>query len=360
MKRNFTCDRSFHGADSMTGFKTLSDRSILLSLLPIATAISQPAHPIAIAVHGGAGTISRKTVSPETETAIREKLTEALRAGYRILEHGGTSLDAVENTVRILEDSPLFNAGKGAVFTNAGTHELDAAIMDGSTLKAGAVAAVRHIKNPVTLARLVMEKSGHVMMVGDGAETFGKLHGIDTADQSYFYTERRWKELQIRRAVEQKDSVKKSSSGHIINREMPPSMGTVGAVAVDKSGNLAAANSTGGTTNKRYGRVGDTPIIGAGTYANNRTCAVAATGTGEYFIRTVAAYSVHALIEHARMSLQQAASTVVMEQIGALGGDGGLIAMDVDGNIAMVFNTEGMYRGSIDTSGQIRIQLYKE
>lgn len=344
----------------MSTLNAFVGRLICLAVLPAATTLSQAAHPVAIAVHGGAGTISKKNVTPETEAAIREKLTEALQQGYTILESGGTSLDAVETAVRILEDSPLFNAGKGAVFTNAGTHELDAAIMDGATLKAGAVAAVRHIRNPITLARLVMEKSGHVMMVGDGAEEFGKLYGVDTVDQSYFYTDRRWKDLQNKKAGERKDSVRKAPSGHDIDHEGPRPMGTVGAVALDGSGNLAAANSTGGITNKRFGRVGDTPIIGAGTYANNRTCAVAATGTGEYFIRTAAAYSVHTLIEHVGLSLQQAASTVITERVGALGGDGGLIAMDASGNIAMAFNTAGMYRGSIDIHGNILIQLYRE
>jgi L-asparaginase / beta-aspartyl-peptidase len=329
--------------------------------------LAQKSRPFRLAIHGGAGAIERSKMTPELEQAYREKLAEALKAGHKILSDGGTSLDAIEASIRILEDSPLFNAGKGAVFTSEGTNELDSSIMDGATLKAGAVAGVKRIKNPITLARLVMEKSPHVMMVREGAEAFAKQNGVELVDPKYFFTERRWKELQeIKKAEEQKSPAKgadrktnspgkRSSSG-----DGEKKYGTVGAVALDKAGNLAAGTSTGGMTNKKFGRVGDSPIIGAGTYANNRTCAVSSTGHGEYFIRSVVAYDISALMEYGGLSLKDAAERVVMDKLVKMGGEGGVIAMDKDGNIAMPFNSLGMYRGYIDADGKIVVEIYKD
>lgn len=277
-----------------------------------------------LVIHGGAGTITRKNMTEEKEKAYRKSLEEALSAGYIILENGGSSMDAVEAAVRIMEDSPLFNAGKGAVFTNAGTNELDASIMDGSTLQAGAVAGVKTIKNPITASRKVMEETWHVILGGEGADHFAKELGLDIVDNSYFHTDRRWKSLQ--RA--------KDKEKH----------GTVGCVALDKHGNIAAGTSTGGLTNKRWGRIGDSPIIGAGTYANNKTCGVSGTGQGEFFIRGNIAYDVSAMMEYKSVPVEQAAEDVI-KKLTKKGGRGGVIAMDSNGNIAMPFNTEGMYRG---------------
>lgn len=317
-----------------------------------------PQHHFGIVVHGGAGTITKSSMTPEVEQQYREKMTEALLKGYNILKNNGTSMDAVEAVINILEDSPLFNAGKGAVFTHEGTNEMDAAVMDGKTLKAGAVAALKHIKNPISLARMVMEKSPHVMMVGAGAEAFAMAHGMDTVSQKYFYTERRWRQLQEALAKEKEsDSSKEKMSAPDTSEHKH---GTVGCVALDKMGNLAAGTSTGGTTNKRYGRVGDSPIIGAGTYANNKTCAVSATGTGEYFIRSVVGYDISALMEYKGMSVKDASETVVMGKLVKIGGDGGVIAIDKDGNIAMPFNTSGMYRAYIDSTGNPVVKIYKE
>lgn len=313
------------------------------------------------AIHGGAGTITKATMKPEMEQAYRTKLNEALVAGFEILKNNGSSLDAVESAIRIMEDSPLFNAGKGAVFTSEGTIELDASIMDGKTLKAGAVAAVKHLKNPITVARLVMEQSPHVMMVGDGAEAFAKQKGVELVSADYFKTDRRWQELQKAKEKEKQESepAKKSSRTRASEYSDVTSFGTVGAVALDKNGNLAAATSTGGKTNKKFGRVGDSPIIGAGTYANNRTCAVSGTGDGEYFIRAVVAYDISALMEYKGMSLK-AASSAVIEKVGKLGGSGGIIAIDHEGNIAMPFNSEGMYRGYVGENGKIVVEIYKD
>ena len=290
-----------------------------------------------IAIHGGAGTITRKNMTPEKENAYRSKLKETLNVGYSILNKGGTSLDAVEATIRIMENSELFNAGKGAVFTNAGTNELDASIMDGRNLKAGAVARVKTVKNPISAARKVMEETWHVMLSGDGADKFAKEQGLDIVDPSYFYTQRRW------------DSLKK------IQVEKH---GTVGCVALDKHGNLAAGTSTGGITNKRWGRVGDSPIIGAGTYANNQTCAVSGTGQGEYFIRGNVAYDVSAIMEYKGKSVGEAAQNVI-RKLSDMGGNGGIITMDSKGNISMPFNTAGMYRGFRKAGQAPEIFIYK-
>jgi beta-aspartyl-peptidase (threonine type) len=322
--------------------------------------IVKPNQPsIRFAIHGGAGTILKSEMSAEREKEYRAKLTEALMTGYGILKKGGAGLDAVEATIRIMEDSPLFNAGKGAVFTSAGTNELDASIMDGRTLKAGAVASLKHIKNPISLARLVMEKSKHVMMVGDGAESFAKEQGVELVPASYFYTEDRWKTLQREKAAEEEKNKtpKKQERAHA---SLPVhEYGTVGAVALDQNGNLAAGTSTGGISNKKWGRVGDSPIIGAGTYANNRTCGVSATGDGEYFIRSVVAHDLSALMEYKGLSLKEAADTVI-EKVDKLGGKGGLITIDKDGHIAMSFSTAGMYRGHVGMDGQPIIEIYKD
>lgn len=296
-------------------------------------------------IHGGAGTIERRNMTAANEEAHRAGLEQALRTGYDVLKKGGASLDAVEVAIHVLEDNPLFNAGKGAVFTHEGTNELDSSIMDGRTLKAGAVAGLRHIRNPISLARLVMERSPHVMLAGEGAEAFAKKMGMPLVDQKYFYTDERWQELQK----------KKSSPGPVSDKDKH---GTVGAVALDQAGNLAAGTSTGGTTNKEFGRVGDSPIIGAGTYANNRTCAVSCTGDGEYFIREVVAYDVSALMDYKGMPVQEAAQAVI-DKVGKLGGKGGLIAIDQQGNFAMPFNTSGMYRGMVDANGKISVEIYR-
>ncbi|HEX9829691.1 MAG TPA: isoaspartyl peptidase/L-asparaginase [Bacteroidota bacterium] len=339
---------------------------VVLLVCTVSALIAQDAKPIAIVIHGGAGTIRRENMPPEREKAYREKLEEALNAGYAVLKNGGSSLDAVEATIHVMEDSPLFNAGKGAVFTSEGTNELDAAVMDGAMLKAGAVAGLKRIKSPITLARWVMEKSPHVMMVGEGAETFAKQNGMEFVDPSYFRTEQRWNQLQQaksreqqQRSSEQESSTKKPGEpgGDDIDDHK---FGTVGCVALDKNGNLAAGTSTGGTTNKKFGRVGDVPIIGGGTYANNATCGVSCTGTGEYFIRSVVAHDVSSLMEYKGMTLKAAADLVVMDKLVKMKGDGGLIAMDAKGNIAMPFNTSGMYRGYIDINGKMEISIYKE
>lgn len=316
-------------------------------------------------IHGGAGTILRSNMTPEKEQAYRAALEQALQTGYAILQQGGSSLDAVEATVRVMEDSPLFNAGKGAVFTNEGRNEMDASIMSGRRLEAGAVAGVTVIKNPISAARAVMEKSQHVMMAGRGAEKFAREAGLEIVDPSYFYTEERWKALQRVKAADpdktrlDHDSTLQKTSGMWGAANKDDKFGTVGAVALDKQGNLAAATSTGGMTNKKFGRIGDSPIIGAGTYANNATCAISCTGWGEYFIRLSVAKSVSDLMEYKGLSLQQAANELILQKVPALGGDGGLIAIDKDGNIAMPFSTAGMYRGCVTEDGRITVEIYK-
>ena len=310
-----------------------------------------PNHKVAIVIHGGAGTINKESMTSEMEIQYREKLTEALTTGYKILSNGGTSMDAVEATIKIMEDSPLFNAGKGAVYTHDRMVELDASIMDGAMLKAGAVAGVKHIKNPIHLARLVMEKTWHVMLTGDGAEKFAQEQGIDLVTQEYFKTERRWKQIQDILEKEHADSLKADTASE--------KHGTVGCVALDSFGNIAAGTSTGGMTNKRFGRVGDSPIIGAGTYADNSTCGVSCTGDGEYFIRLGVAKDISDLMKYKQMSVFDAAQTAI-DKVTTLGGTGGVIALDQTGNIAMPFNTSGMYRAYIDEHGQPVVKIYKE
>jgi L-asparaginase / beta-aspartyl-peptidase len=317
---------------------------------------------VALVIHGGAGTILKKNMTTEMEQEHEQALKQALEEGYAVLSKGGSALDAVEKAVRVLEDNPLFNAGRGSVFTNEGKNELDASIMDGKTLAAGAVAGVTNIKNPISAARAVMEKSGHVMMVGKGAEKFAALHGLEIVDPKYFYTENRWKSFLRVRSTDP-DSVE-LDHGNKTSKVLPVNhdykFGTVGAVALDMYGNLAAATSTGGMTNKKYGRVGDSPIIGAGTYADNNTCAISCTGWGEYFIRLVMAKSVSDLMEYKKITLEEAAFEMIRKKLPALGGDGGLIAIDKDGNISMPFNTEGMYRGYIKSGGKAVVKIYGE
>jgi beta-aspartyl-peptidase (threonine type) len=310
---------------------------------------------IGLAVHGGAGTIERSNMTPQKEREYRGGLERALKAGYEILSRGGSSLDATEGAVRVLEDDPRFNAGRGSVFTSAGTNEMDASIMDGNTLKAGAVGSLKHIKNPISLARLVMEKSPHLMLDCAGAEAFAKANGIELVNQKYFFTQERWDALQKIKAAEKHRTGGVGKIPVITDQDRH---GTVGAVALDKDGNLAAATSTGGTTNKLPGRIGDTPVIGAGTYANNQTCAVSCTGDGEYFIRAVAAHEVSALMKYRGMTLQDAAQTA-LDSVKQLGGTGGLIAIDRNGDIALPFNTNGMYRGYIDPNGKFVVEIYK-
>ncbi len=307
-------------------------------------------------IHGGAGVISKATLTPEREKAFRAELEKAVLAGYKVLQDGGSSLDAVVAAIKLMEDAPLFNAGKGAVFTNEGKNELDASIMDGKTLAAGAVAGLRKVKNPITLARAVMEKSPHVMMIGEGAEKFATEQKIELVDEKYFWTQHRWDALQN----VLKEEKEKGKPGHVgsATREDANRFGTVGAVALDKDGNLAAGTSTGGMTNKRYGRVGDAPILGAGTYASNNSCAVSATGWGEYFIRLGVARDVCSLVEYRLMPIQKAADTVIKDKLQKLGGDGGVIAMDRFGFMGISFNSEGMYRAYIDKDGKPVVEIY--
>src|SRR3984893_9263274 len=309
---------------------------------------------VGLVVHGGAGTMERNKMSSETEREYRAGIENALRAGWEILQHGGSSLDATEAAVRVFEDNPLFNAGKGSVFNAAGVNEMDAAIMDGKTLRAGTVANLQHIKNPISLARLVMEKSPHVMMAGEGAEAFAKEHGVELVDTKYFFTQERWDALQKLKAAE-KSGGNGDKKFYLSDQDLH---GTVGAVALDRNGNLAAATSTGGKTGKLPGRVGDTPVIGAGTYANNATCAVSGTGDGEFFIMATAAHDVSAMMEYRRKTLQEA-SIAVIDKIGKLGGTGGMIAIDKGGNITLPFNTSGMYRGYVDDNGKFVTEIYR-
>ncbi len=316
-------------------------------------------------IHGGAGVLAKSSMTPEKEKAFRADLERAVLAGYKVLQEGNTSVDAVVAAIKILEDSPLFNAGKGAVFTHDGTNELDASIMDGKTQGAGAVAGLRHIKNPITLARAVMEKSEHVMMIGEGAEKFAKTQKIDFVDEKYFWTQHRWDALQ--QVLKEEEEKKRKAEGEKkpgVSGSIPASslginrFGTVGAVALDKDGNLAAGTSTGGMTNKKFGRVGDAPIIGAGTYANNNSCAVSATGWGEYFIRLGVARDICSLVEYRQMPIQNAADTVIKKKLQSMGGDGGVIAMDRFGFMAISFNSEGMYRAYIGADGKPVVEIY--
>ena len=301
----------------------------------------------AIAIHGGAGTLSRKEMTPEQETEYLGALRDALEAGYSLLARGGGSLDAVVAAVRVLEDNPLFNAGRGAVLNRDGVAELDASLMDGRTLAAGAVTGLRHVKNPIDLARLVMEKSPHVMLVGAGAEEFAKSQGVEMVPNEYFQTPPRQRQLE------------RSLRGAVSHENELAAFDTVGAVALDLSGNLAAATSTGGMTGKRWGRVGDSPIIGAGTYASNESCAVSATGHGEYFIRTVVAHDICAQVQYLKIPLAQAVDNVLNGRMKQLGGNGGVIAIDPAGEIALDFNSEGMFRGVRTSKGRNETAIFR-
>lgn len=311
--------------------------------------------PFGLVIHGGAGHIIPGQMSPEKEKACRDKLAEALAAGYDILKNNGSGLDAVEKVITILEDSPLFNAGKGAVFTHEGKNELDASIMEGKTRKSGAVAGVTRIKNPIALARLVMEKSPHVMLAREGAEMFAKEQGMAWVPENYFYTEDRWTALQ-----KAKEEEEKKAAGQTVTTQKGEKTGTVGCVVLDKHGNLASGVSTGGMTNKRFGRIGDSPIIGAGAFADNDACAVSCTGHGEFFIRWVAAYDIAALMMYKNLSLQDAAETVVMKKLKTAGGAGGIIAIDHNGHTAAVFNTTGMFRAWSDKNGKFIIRIFSD
>jgi beta-aspartyl-peptidase (threonine type) len=308
--------------------------------------------PIAIVIHGGAGTIRRENLDAEKEAAIRSTLEQAVKAGHAILSEGGTSLDAVMAAVVIMEDSPLFNAGRGAVFNSVGGHELDASLMEGEGLQAGAVAAVEGVKNPILLAHKVMTESPHVMLMGEGADEFARLHGINFEEPGYFDTEFRRQQWE---RIRQRDP-----GAAAVSESSDEWKSTVGAVALDREGNLAAATSTGGTTNKRWGRVGDSPIIGAGTFADNRSCAVSATGDGEYFIRSTVARDICARVQYLGVSLAEAAKAVIHGELVEMGGEGGVIAIDPAGNIVADFNTSGMYRAEIDSSGELSVEIYKD
>lgn len=314
------------------------------------------AKPFAIAIHGGAGTIHRKAITPEQETAFRDGMAASIEAGYRILADGGSALDAVVQAVFVMENNPIFNAGKGSVFTHDGVNEMDACVMDGATRAVGAVANVRCIANPILLARMVMEKSKHVLLAGDGAEEFAVANGVTLVEPGYFFTQHRWDQLQQMLKWE----AATQSQGVRLDHSPDPNKGTVGAVALDSRGNLAAATSTGGMTNKRYGRIGDTPIAGAGNYADNETCAVSATGVGEFVIRAVLSHDISAVMAYQHKSLAEACEIAVMEKLKALGGSGGVVAVDKQGNIAMPFNSEGMYRGFRHSDGRFETAIFED
>jgi L-asparaginase / beta-aspartyl-peptidase len=315
-----------------------------------------------IAIHGGAGAITRAAMSAEKEQHYRQQLHAIVTAGQQILAAGGSALDAVTEAVRLLEECPLFNAGKGAVFTHQGTHELDASIMDGRTLDVGAVAGVNHIRNPILAARKVMENSPHVLFIGVGAEAFAAEQGLEQVAPDFFSTPERWEQLQRALSSQQMvldhDGAAQSHSDDPLDPDRK--FGTVGAVALDLQGNLAAATSTGGMTNKQVGRVGDSPLVGAGCYANNETVAVSCTGTGEVFIRTLAAYDVSAQMEYGGRSLQQATANVIHDKVQELEGSGGLIAVDRHGNVVLPFNSEGMYRGFAYVGGEVEVAIYRD
>jgi len=314
---------------------------VLINSCDYTSVTDQNAPEYVLVIHGGAGTILKENMTAEKEAAYLEKMNEALEAGELILKNGGSSLDAVTETIMVMENSPLFNAGKGAVFTAEGINEMDASIMECKFHKAGAITGVQHIKNPILGARAVMGKTNHVLLTGEGAEELAQAVGLEMVDSSYFFTESRWNSY-----LKAKDKIDKH--------------GTVGAVALDMNGNLAAATSTGGMTYKMKGRVGDSPIIGAGTYADNNTCAVSATGHGEYFMRNVVAYDISALMKYSKMTLQQATEEVIMNKLKSIGGDGGVVAVDKEGNISMTFNTAGMYRGYVTSKGGKEILIYQD
>lgn len=325
--------------------------------------IEEITNEFAIVIHGGAGTIKKENMTPELETQYNEKLTESIKAGHDILKNGGSAMDAVETSIRIMENSPLFNSGKGAVFTHDGINSLDASFMDGKTLNAGAIAGVTTVKNPISLARKVMTDSEHVLLSGKGADEFAKSlndKNIEIVNNTYFYTENRYQSLK-RVLASEKSKGEKTALLELKDPFIKDSKyGTVGCVALDKNGNIVAGTSTGGMTNKKYGRIGDSPIIGSGTYANNKTCGVSSTGHGEYFIRAQVAYDISALMEYGDRTLEEATEEVVQEKLVDLGGTGGIVALDRLGNISMEFNTAGMYRAMMDDQGKLTVGMYKE
>ncbi len=325
------------------------------ALLLIVSAFTFAQTKYVMVIHGGAGTITREAMTPEKEAAYRQKLTESLQAGYTEIQKGKSAVEAVAAAIVILEDSPLFNAGKGSVFTSEGKNEMDAAIMFGKDKSAGAVAGVHTIKNPIKAAIAVMQKSEHVMLSGRGAEFFAQTQGLDIVPPSYFWTKDRWEGLQ---KAKQNENSKKTSYNSTKNAfDIDQKFGTVGAVALDKNGNIAAGTSTGGMTNKKWNRIGDAPVIGAGTYANGQV-GISATGWGEYFIRATAARTVAAKMEYQNRNIHSSTQETI-DEIGKMGGDGGLIALDKDGNVAMPFNTSGMYRGTVTESGEINVEIFK-
>ncbi|MFC6635291.1 isoaspartyl peptidase/L-asparaginase family protein [Microbulbifer taiwanensis] len=333
--------------------------SLLLLTLVFSLPLRAAERPIAIAIHGGAGTIEKRRMTPEREKAYRDKLREALDRGYGVLEEGGSSLDAVVAAVNVLEDSPLFNAGRGAVYTYDGHHELDASIMDGRTRQAGAVAGVKRIESPIKLARMVMENSPFVMLSGEGAEAFARSRGMGLVDNKLFDSEQRYQQLQRAREKLEKEQ-KQDRDYRAAVEELPQAyrMGTVGAVALDKQGNIAAGTSTGGMTAKRYGRIGDSPVIGAGTFADNRSCAVSATGHGEYFIRYNVAADICARVFYQGKTVARAADEVINKVLARAGGTGGVIVLNAAGDIAMPFNTKGMYRGSRSSRQPAEVAIF--
>jgi len=348
----------------MKNISSLLISTILLLLCNCNSPQKAPAGTIgsnsfAIVIHGGAGGIQRENFTDEQQKAYANKLQEALDEGYAVLENGGISLNAVQAAIKIMEDSHLFNAGKGAVYNNDGNQEMDAAIMDGKTLNSGAIAGVNHIKNPILAARIVMDSSKHVMLSGRGAEMMAKKYGIEMVDSTYFFTVKRLKQL---RAIQEKETKHLENNAFMIKNQLidDHKYGTVGAVAIDKSGNIAAGTSTGGMTNKKYGRIGDVPIIGAGTYANNLTCGISATGMGEFFIRTVAAHEVSNLIQYKGINPAEALHEVLFNQIGPLGGEGGMILLDKKGDIYWDFNSTGMFRGYRKSDGSISVEMFEK
>jgi L-asparaginase / beta-aspartyl-peptidase len=340
-------------------------RTLIRTAAALLVAASVYAQPITaegesvLVIHGGAGTILRENMSPELELQYREKLAEALRAGHAILASGGTSLDAVEAAIHVMEDSPLFNAGKGSVFAHDGRNEMDASIMDGSNRMAGAVTSVTIIRHPISAARAVMEKSEHVLLSGRGAELFATTQGLEIVAPEWFWTERRWKQLQDALRAGQNSPADRAAASDLPGLT-DHKFGTVGAVALDRHGNLAAGTSTGGRTNKRWNRVGDSPIIGAGTWADNRTCAVSGTGHGEFFMRWVVGYDIAALMEYRGLSVKEASELVINRKLKEAGGEAGVIALDSKGNFAMPFNSAGMYRGYVRSDGIPRVAIYGE
>lgn len=324
---------------------------IFITALLLQPVVAWAAEPVLV-IHGGAGTIRRTSMTPEREQSYRAALNHALRTGQKILVDGGSALDAVEAAVQVLEDHPLFNAGRGAVFTHEGVNEHDASIMDGATRNAGAVAGVSIVRSPIAAARAVMERSNHVMLSGRGAEQFAREQGLEIVEPSYFWTAARWRALQ--------DAMSAARKNAAADLPLELRSGTVGAVALDRAGNLAAATSTGGMTNKRWGRIGDSPVIGAGTFADNETCAVSATGHGEYFIRWAVAHEIASMMRYGGRTVQEASVDVIQRQLKAVGGDGGVIALDRNGNFALEFNSEGMYRGYVRGEEEPVIALYRE